>query len=722
MPIVIPEARSVIPQITPQARPDGRGLAEALAPAARNVSAALSDWAQQEDAAALNRARLAAAEALGAERQAAEEATEFDGLTAGFDQRARSRIAEIGASLPGRLQERFSLSAEEMRLGHMAGVQKRERGLRLDYGRTALGQQLTGLAAQVAAAPDETARGAIMDQAFAALEEAQATGLITPAEMLTKAEELGAETGETLILRAMREDPAALAEKLQAGAFPQISGPRRERYLSAATAEVERRTARAAREQEIAADRERRALARDVSNTIEILRSGGVPDGLAALQDRVAGTDMGRALDVAVSASRERGGFAELSPAGQREALATLDGVPVPMGDAGKVELARRRELLEIHRRTVQAVQADPMGFALKRGIVALPAATLPMLADPAALGQRVDAAASFRRRYGGPARIFSDAERDGLIAQIQRLPADGQLSVAAGLAGLGGDRAMAVLRELGQDSPLWVHAGGLALSGASDAGQAVLTGMRALADKDAPRPQKPTRDLARAALLAEAMAPGSEGLSGRLMEAALAHYAATAAGVDPADRAEQGRALAASIQAVAGQRVVNGVVTGGFQVVNGRQTYLPPGIAADAVERRINLFGRAGPAALRPGSVGGGLPAGADGRPYLPRRPVLLAKGGGRYLLAEQRNGKLVRLLDSVTGGDFEIDLRKLLADELPADVAALPATGGQPTTRDMLQMGGPMGPAMAIGSMLVGGDDAADDTLADRLRRDGK
>jgi hypothetical protein len=288
-------------------------------------------------------------------------------------------------------------------------------------------------------------------------------------------------------------------------------------------------------------------------------------------------------------------GFASQTPAEQAAQIQAEAARPI----ASRFENDRLVAMEAARAATVRGWRSDPIAqaAALDLGV----AAALPAdLSDPAAwataFAARRDFGASLvARGYIAAPVFFTTAERDQLKAAV----APGQdARVRAGLAsalaeGFGPDapRALAGI----SDDPVFRNIGGLlSAGGRPDVALSAFSGQTAIEAGTVTLPATVMRQTlmfaATGALLAETF-PDDAAAQVEILKTADAIYASRAQGLNPKDEPDNaGEIWTAALQTAMGAGVdAQGKPTGGVHEINGRQTWVPMGVAVTDFERVLD-------------------------------------------------------------------------------------------------------------------------------------
>jgi soluble lytic murein transglycosylase-like protein len=284
---------------------------------------------------------------------------------------------------------------------------------------------------------------------------------------------------------------------------------------------------------------------------------------------------------------------------------------------------------------------SDPLTFAHTQG-----AATIPAL-DPngaftqdgqgqfaAALQQRAAVGQSLAQRFGVPARLLTNSERDAITDQIKADPTKAVTIAQLGLRALGPDGAHQLLREIGQNAAgPEMHIADLTAMQAPIVSSAI-AGMRLKAEGAKEGPKYPAghtfEDLQLQTGPAFERMPDVVPAVRQVAE--LARLADAQKGVD--------HGADYYFQSALGARSVNGVRYGGTATVNGRATVLPYWLKSDQAGDAVHAILSSLDANGRHPSWSNGQPMHADDA----ARMQLIANPDGTYGLVNPKTNGLVR------------------------------------------------------------------------------
>ena len=451
-------------------------------------------------------------------------------------------------------------------------------------------------------------------------------------------------------------DPALAARILKDGTIDDLISPASKNVLVNDNL-VERRRRQAARNAQLASARS------EIRDVIGLLEQGFDPGteklvrlSPLAATDKALAKDLGDALEVYEFQRTARG----MPPAdlqnwisGERARLAGKTGVTT-------AEAARIKAAESLLTKMSEGVGRDPLSWAARAGVHA--PSPLILAGDDAAasIAQRRQDAEAVGSYYGIRPRYLTDEEADQLTAQIDGLDADGQLGLAAAVAGFG-DAAPDVFGEFaGKGAILFAHAGGILKSGGGNAARDILVGAKAMATgARAPAPlSRASADVLGPA--AFAMSPSTGVAHGRATEAIyVARAARQGLGGDAADfdadlweRAAQ--EAAGALYAADGRQF--GGMTNDW---NGFPVVVPPEIPIDDFADTVSRINDGDLAAA--GAVFG------NGEPFTAvdlRESWLVSAGHGQYRisLSDPAEGDPVWLGDAGGTRPYVLDLLVLL------------------------------------------------------------
>lgn len=328
--------------------------------------------------------------------------------------------------------------------------------------------------------------------------------------------------------------------------------------------------------------------------------------------------------------------------------------------DAG--DMAFARDLVAGHEK---ALAKDPLGVAERHGAIAPVASILDGMQQQgvvATILERMDVADAAADHFGVAPRFFTPGETAEVASLIKSDPQAG-LDLVSGVIEAAEDRAGDILKELRASAPEAEWAGVvLALGGSQQAAQDALLGNQPGPDGKA-RPNPVSRKQAHisGSVIGPALSQLHPDDRARVEASALsiARKRALEAGVKP-DGAEAQEIYTRALNEAAGAVYGPDGQRGGFGMVNGRQTLLPPGLSADDVEDALEELTEDDLEAM--------------GRPLSPmedlgvtisaddiRGGILLAVAPGIYRVARERGGRLHYIGDPA-GGFWELNMNRLI------------------------------------------------------------
>ncbi|MEL6886902.1 MAG: hypothetical protein AAFP87_20510 [Pseudomonadota bacterium] len=623
------------------------------------------DQKEHERSMQMQTARVTATERLGALRDQYERDPNLDGLSGRFEQDAAAIGQDIVEQLPpGRLREQFELDYRRMAGPQGRAIARREYALQRDAALATLNGSLRTYEQQAAAAPDPKSRNAILQTAAADIGAAKAAGWITAQQEESLIAGTFGQAIATSALQSLQSDPQEFLDRLEAGEFDGLDPKQTVTLKGQAERAVLAQQARDVRAEQAAAKQRDAELKVQVDDAVDIIEGGLRYDDLAGLMDQVQGTPHEATLRATVAAAQTEDNFAIIDPVDQlaviRQVEDTLTGDPE--------DVARLNRLRAMRQKTIDSLEADPLKHVSDRGILDVGAVTLD---NRASIRKRIATAETVVEEVkveSPQLRYFTNGERDAIRAEIERGDPDAQLGIATQLVSAFGDRAPAVLEEVGASDPIF-HLAGQLVDQTSDitAARTMLVGRQLARDKTGAKIKADVRR----ALVAEYTAVFPQADRQRLtalFEAADAHFASAGLSVDPdLDDAALKSAYRQSVQAVSGAVQHRGAAFGGIQPVRDRPTLLPPNLSADVVEETLE---RATDDAWLGASLTGGAPTiGGKALPELGSRQArrarlsqmqLMSVGGGAYLVGLPRSDGSMRWLmdDQAADGLYRVDL----------------------------------------------------------------
>lgn len=654
-PVTTAPGPTSIRQISPERAGDTSGL-QRLGAAVTDVAFTLENARQEAENL---EARTALTKGVGDLNAELTQDTDFATMRGRYGARLDALQEEVmgGVSTP-RQKRLMEAELARARVAVEANVFQREFDLRGSQARATLAASLRQTANTIPAAGSDEERALAYERALASIAAMKEAGYIDAEEAETLRARLDRDVADALVLDAINKDPASAAATLgQPGAFG-LDETDRQRYLSTAT-RISEQDGRATQSK----------LETRLDTARRVLVSGGTlaTEDLDALRQEVSGTDLAPKLEGAVLASQQLGHFYQAAPAERAALIAAERAKGITIEDAS-IDGARLAALEEIDAAATKDLATDPIGYAVKAGLVG--AAPLD-LSDQASVNDRMALVQELKGQYGAAPRIFSEAERKGFKEIAETGTVEDQMALLVSINDGFGAGAGAAFAELDNIDAAMRRAGALVFeTGNDDVARTILAGrvaMKAGDELSAPS------DAALGAF--EASFDGVLGARpGRREEwigAVRAYYAAKAPGrVTQNDLRGQRELLAEAAQAVAGGVVVQGKTWGGIQEVNGRRVKLPVTLDGNSAER---LLSEADEAAWRAGSLSGNLPHEGEA-PQIPKGAVLQWVDGSTYRVGiPSRRGQVEWLLDPrMSNGFFYVDLDKMAAAYLksrPAD-----------------------------------------------------
>jgi hypothetical protein len=669
MALIIPQSNTPFQQVRkPRQSFDEPSIGEAVAGLADVAVSYGIDQNEHARAMVMQEARVTAAERLGALRDKYEQDPNLDGLSERFGADVEALKGELKGSLPkGRQQDQFDLTFRQMANPQVRAIGNRQYALQRDASLAQLNASLRVYQREAASAPDTQSRDAVLATAAEDIGAAKAAGWISA----TDAESILAGTLDGAVsnaaIEALQNDPQEFLDRRDDGEFSAMDPARLTALTGRAKSALAAEQVRLQKAAQVQAKEVAARLKADIENAVDVIEGGLRFDDLPGLMERAAGTEHEATLRATLAAAETEGNFAIIDPLDQQAVIAQLENTLT--GDPE--DIARLNRLRSINEKTRNSLENDQLSHVSKLGIVAVQPVAID---DPESMAARIataEAVASDIKTDAPQLRYFTNPERDALQAEIQAGGPDEQLAIVTSIVENAGNRAGAILQEVGAQDPLFHLSGQLVLqSGDIAAARTMLSGRQLTRDKQGAKAPASARTALRAEF-ASAFPPADQARVAGLLEAADAHFAASGLAVDPDAGEDVLRgAYLKSIQAVSGQVVRRGVAYGGIQEVNGQQTLLPSTLSAEIVEKAI---ADATPETWAAASVTGGAPM-LGGRP-LPdpasrawRRAGLdsarvLSMGGGRYVVGIERSDGTMRwLTDSRSAnGLFYVDLEQL-------------------------------------------------------------
>lgn len=202
----------------------------------------------QEETEQLANLDLQAAKRLQETRLSFEQDTNYSDMAARQAQAHGEIEKELTDGLPAHLQETFRRRFQSSALGHEAAITRRSSTLRTNEGRARLGRNMDEYLQLASDAPDDASRDSANLMVMNALTDAQSAGYYTPEEAEAIARGYASKLQKVQATRLYTENPAVLAEKIEAGEFAALDPLETEQFRVRALDAVERRADREARE------------------------------------------------------------------------------------------------------------------------------------------------------------------------------------------------------------------------------------------------------------------------------------------------------------------------------------------------------------------------------------------------------------------------------------------------------------------------------------------
>lgn len=588
MAIIVPEAQTPFaPVEQPRQNPNAPTGLEGIGQIGQQLVEIRAQKVAAENNRILREARLGALQDLDTARIKYETTGDLDGLGDKWEAEASAIADKYAANVPKHLQKDFALGLKETIAPQTGAIRRREYSLYQDRERASLNSDLRTFEKLAAQAPDEASRDAVLGQAASVVGQAVDAGLISAVDAEKILSDIPANTSRIEAMNLLAEDPQAYLDR--ADEFAATLPPEdHARFTLTAKGNVAAETTRSQREAELLAAQDAKLRGQKVDDAIEIIESGRPYKDLPALLAEVQGTPEGDRLQASIDAVGTETNFALLPPAEQKAILDKNRKTPT----GNPEDIARDNRLEAIHTRTVESLKADPLAHIRDLGIAEVPPVDL---SDPASVKDRIALAEAVMSEYTPDARTilyFDRAEAEALAAELDSPDPDRALGVIALIQRNFGDRAPLALAQIGAKDPTAHLAGALVLeTGEMTAGRAILRG-RQLAKEG--KGAKVSAEVRRAieAELKPLFPPNDTQRLPALMDAAVAHYAATGLGIEDPNSPEAKAALRASANAALAGTSQNGTAYGGKQQVNGVDTILPARLTAAEVEQAVINFG----------------------------------------------------------------------------------------------------------------------------------
>lgn len=531
-----------------------------------------------------------------------------DLIDTGFPQRATALRDQLLSDLPQSIRADAQIAFDDMAERNRFSLGRVAMELRHGQRRVAL-QDMQRTVVSGAAGADADLRAGLMEQFVQTVEENLQAGALNPEQAAKLIADTDASINTAEARRLLRDDPDALAQRLETGDIFGLDEEARQSWLTRARAEIDNRADALAR----AAERDQRQREQEVgaelAEATRILKSGRMPENLDAL----TGSEMhlahanAEAFGQALMLYERRPDFLRAPPDIMRQMIAEEEARPISSAGENDILSTMRAALVEAE----QAWTDDPITASVTKQLGNPP--SLPD--DPASTPPGALAEALLQRSFYSESllgnddlpgylrsrddlRLFSNEER-ALFKQMAdpSAPPSQRADLATAFALAFGDDAPEWLTEISTD-PVFDFVGGMVAAGGDPRlARSIFEGQRAIDNQDVPLPARPQR---RQAWFVEFQGlfdnEFETGMRDAVIAAADALYAYRARG--DASRTDGRISETAYMQAV--HEVLGGTgehgrrsARGGVQQINGHATLLPPHVAGREVERAWNAVGR---------------------------------------------------------------------------------------------------------------------------------
>lgn len=644
--------------------------------------------AEEQEQRGLGKARVAVAQRLNdlqLQGQQIGDPDELDQFGTGEFQRARQEAVD---SAPAAIRDQVGQMFDEQALPHKARLGGRGIELRQSQelaNLSALGEEVV----RTVAIADPATQAAARTQYDTQLESLVHRGVLPPDQAERLRQQFGGQMETARATRMLSEDPDALVAAVDAGEFATMGGDAaqgwRARGVAAAAADAARieAAAKVARTEQISA-------AKDLLKDGIAVLGKGQPfsrdaDAVALMSDpEIANLPEAREYIAMVQLTQERPGLAVKPLAEKRALLKDLEKQPISKPYEADKQAALRR-----------MIEADEKGFRedplTRAGEIGLkPAAALPdpSGADPQDLvtslrerGRYVDALQ--QQGYTTTPKYFTASERASWSDAVGAGASPAQKAqLAQSLASSLGPAAEDAAQELGADPVFGLVGGGLAHGMSPQTAKQIFDGQRVIEGQQVKLPAKTER---RQSFFGEfnslffdgtvAGWPDQSAARDQITSAADALYAyrmrsAQAAG-DGMDGQIEETAYLQSIHEVMGGtgRYDKSDARGGVQELREALTILPAGVAASAVEDRLDTLAEGTPDAWMAVSASGNRPeiGGQPADAYSLRQMNLRAIGPDQYIMLRPTPSGAPAVMMGDDGKPFVISLTALMQGAQP-------------------------------------------------------
>jgi hypothetical protein len=456
-----------------------------------------------------------------------------------------------------------------------------------------------------AATADPVTMETLLQEGYARIDAQVAAGLILPDKAVIEKQALEAEVMNARLITAIDQDPAAAKEALQAGTYDAIGPEAKAQRIATAQAELDRRAAAAATAGEAEAKKRQDEIGNRLDTIGELTVAGrkvaDVDFVLNAPDEVKANPKYPRAL-ARVKLGQEIPNLDLMTPA-QIDALiaAEKDRTIVEPWENERLPV-----LIEMRDKKATALATDPKAALAASG---LPAPEIPAFdpANPEAFAAALQESLSFdafqrQKGYSDQSAIFTKAQK----AELQAVLAPGaeagpKVALLAAIQSATGGNAGEVLTALEADPVSRRALKVLGMTQDPALTESILRGQQKLDGKTIVPPSRKEQILAFDAMTGGAF-DDAPAVKAEIMEAALALYADSAAGIDGETTGSDGwiadgaayELYQQSVQRLLGAQPDRngGLTVGGLQEINGGLTVLPVGVSVAQVESEWDAIG----------------------------------------------------------------------------------------------------------------------------------
>jgi murein DD-endopeptidase MepM/ murein hydrolase activator NlpD len=455
-----------------------------------------------------------------------------------------------------------------------------------------------------AATADPDTMEAMLEFGEAAIDQRLAAGVIMPADAATEKAAFRYDVMNARAISAVSKDPDTFLVELEAGDFNDLGAERVAALKVTAQTEINQRLAAEEKAVEAATKTRTDAIGKRLGTIADLAAKGRLVED----EDYLSNPEVQAHPEYAKAKAAIE--LRKATPGLEQMTVAQLDAL-IEAEAKRPIKESWQNETLTVLRsmrdKKETAYGTDPKAGAAASG---LPVPLLPEFdpASPEAFAAALSEAVSFDGylREGGYTKrsaVFNTEERTALKAILDpKAEAGPKVALATAIINGTGGNVAPVLNDLEADPVFRRGLKVLSVTGDTALTEAILRGGQKVEAKTAVLPSRKEQILAFDALTGGVF-DDAPAVKGEIMEAALALYADSAAGIDGETTGSEGFIIDGEAYTLYGQSVQrllgaqpdrNGNLTiGGMQEVNGALTVLPPGVSVEDVEANFDRLGQ---------------------------------------------------------------------------------------------------------------------------------